>query len=79
MKNYLRATLVFIAIGAIVGLIFLSTLPASAHRPCKIIRNRDGQSVTVSRGPCYRHDFPKNCKVPAKITQGQKIRCPKGK
>ena len=80
MKNYLRAALVFIAIGAFVAMMFLSALPAEAHSTCRLHRNRDGQSVTVVRGPCYYHDFPKNCIVPVVITQGQKIHCPtKGK
>ena len=78
MKPYIHAALVFIAIGAIVALIFLSTLPASAHSTCRLHANRDGQSVTVVTGPCYYHDFPKNCKVPARIYQGQKVHCPKG-
>ena len=80
MKPYIHAALVFIAIGAIVALIFLSTLPAEAGGRCVLHRNRDGQSVTVVRMPCWYRDFPANCIVPAVIMQGQRIPCPtKGK
>ena len=77
MKPYIHAALVFIAIGAIVALIFLSTLPASAHSTCRLHANRNGQSVTVNRAPCYRQDFPAWCDayIPRTIIQGQTIPC----
>ena len=65
----------YLAIALIALLIFAST--ASAHPTCQLHRNRNGQSVTVVRGPCYRHDFPANCRVPAVIEQGQTVYCPK--
>ena len=79
MKPYLQAALVFALIGAIVAMIFLSTLPASAHRSCVWFWNRDGRTITINRGPCYYHDLPQSCKVPPVIISGQRIDCRKGK
>jgi len=77
MKAYFRAALVFVCIGAIVALIFLSTLPASAGGKCSLLVGRTGWYVTVNRGPCYYRDFPTWCNayVPKVIWQGMKIRC----
>lgn len=57
-------------------LVFLiQTAVASAHSTCRLHRNRNGQGVTVVSGPCYRHDFPAGCIVPAVIEQGQTVPC----
>ena len=61
---------------ALLVLTLLASLftPASAHPSCQLQRIRNG-NVMVVRGPCYRHDFPASCKVPAKIEQGQTVQC----
>lgn len=66
---------------AILFALSLFALPAHAGAPgdvqCSLTINRNGQSVTVNRAPCYRQDFPAWCNayVPAVIVQGQTIRC----
>ena len=68
----------FIAIALLAVILFASTLaPASAHSTCRLHTHRNG-NVTVGSGPCYYHDFPAGCRVPARIEQGQSVPCRRG-
>lgn len=50
---------------------------ASDQAECSLTVNRNRVSVTVSRGPCYAHNFPYWCDayIPQVVVQGQTIRC----
>ncbi len=46
-----------------------------AQSTCRL-RNETREIVVIVSGPCWKRDFPKNCKIPATVTRGQRVYCP---